>query len=163
MTAYAGFVLGLGLVCSFSSYARVPLSAHDVQERIGSEGAKATVAYLDQANEWDAVVERIGKGDSEWIAVAAQLATGTDAGDSEDLGISLAQALPHNPLAVLQVMDIVDESGVVGVDRVCGVPFIETTRAFNKAYLRRAIPAVSHVQAADLIAKRDKCLARLKS
>jgi len=79
------------------------------------------------------------------------------------LGICLARALPRNPSTVLRVTDLANEDGALGVNRVCGVPFIETTRAYNNAYKRRTIPAVGRVRDPTLAMARAKCLARLKS
>ena len=134
-----------------------------IDHLIETMGAHDAVVYLDKVDELDYMLDQIGRGKSEWIALATRIAPGTDASASEGLGISLARALPRNPSAVLRVVDLADEDGVLGVSRVCGVPFIEVTRAYNAAYERRAIPAVSRVLDPALAAARAKCLARLKS
>lgn len=138
-------------------------TVNQVEHLIKSRGAHDAVSYLDKANELDYMLDQVGRGNSEWIAIALRIAPGTDAAAAEGLGISLARALPRNPPAVLRVMDLANEDGVLGVNRVCGVPFIETTRAYNDAYKRRVIPAVGRVRDPTLGAARMKCLARLKS
>lgn len=151
------------ILCVFEAQGKPQLSADIVGNHIRTDGAKATVAYLSRMNEWDAAMEQVAKGSSKWIDIAGQLAQGSDAGTAEDLGIVLAQALPRNPAAVLRVLDQDDDAVVLGLNRVCGTPFIETTPAFNAAYERRASLALAHVRAPELAYKRDRCLARLKS
>lgn len=136
---------------------------NEIDHLIESRGARSTILYLNKVDELDYLLDQVGKGKSEWIAIAPRIAPGTDAAVAEGLGISLARALPRNPLAVLRVVDLANEDGVLGVNRVCGVPFIETTRAYNNAYKRRAIPAVSRVQDFTVATARAKCLSRLKS
>ena len=126
-----------------------------VEHLTKSRGTHDAIPYLDKTNELDYILHRIGKSKREWIALAPRIARGTDVSVSLGLGISLARALPHNPSNVLRVTDLANETGSLGVNRVCGVPFIETTRAYNNAYKRRAIPAVVRVRDPTLATARE--------
>ena len=90
-----------------------------IRDSIKREGAKATIADLAKADQWDAVSDRMDSGSADWIALAPLLASGSDAGSAEDLGISLAFSLPKNPNAVLAALDPAN-GPVIGADRVCG-------------------------------------------
>lgn len=158
------FLVGITFLWFGVAHAAMPPAPRiqQVEGFIQTKGAATTIRYLQDRDQWEAVLAQISNGGREWIAVAARLAPGSDGSSAEELGIVLAKALPRNPLAVLQVLDTNDD-GVIGINSVCDVPFIETTRSFNAAYLRRAIPAVRRIQDPGLVTKRDRCLARLKS
>ena len=105
------------------------------------------------------MLEHIGRGSNDWVALATRLAPGTDAASAEGLGIALARALPVNAAAVLRASSTQD--GPVAVKRVCSIPFIETTRSYNATYTRRALSALGQVHDASLQTKRDQCRAVL--
>lgn len=153
--ALAGRV-GTASVC----HAAPPPGPAAIAAQVRHDGAKATVAALNRSQQWDAVMARMQDGTSAWLALAPLLAAGTDAGPSEELGISLAYALPRNAEAVLAVLDPGD-GPVLGVGRVCGLPFVEETTARLAAYRRRAIRAVRRVADPRLASARAACLARL--
>ncbi len=132
-----------------------------VRAQIRNAGSKTTVTRLDNVGQMDGILDAIGSGDPEWIALVPLLAPGTDGADGEGLGIELATALPINPAAVLRIATPGD--GILGLLRVCGVPFIESTPASGKAYLKQATAAVAGVSDPALKTSRDRCLARLKS
>ena len=126
------------------------------------QGAERTVELLERADQWEGVLNNIGKGDNAWVSLAPRLAPGTDGASAEGLGIALARALPANPTAVLAVTEPGDH-GIISIYRVCSTPFIEASKAANAIYDSRAIRAVSRVSASELTARRDACIARLKS
>lgn len=135
MTARA---LVLLLLSGTVAHAAAPLpSARVLTARTRVDGARATVADLDRKHQLDAVLDKIGQGSTAWVALAPRLSTGTDGAGSEGLGIELARALPRNPVAVLQAAAFGADS-IIGIARVCGVPFIEATIASDNAYIRRA-------------------------
>jgi hypothetical protein len=74
---------------------------------------------------------------------SSKLAPGTDAATSEDLGISLAHALPLAPITVLRATE--KDGPTLGVSRVCGVPFIEDTVKDIAGYIHAAQLAVGKV------------------
>ncbi len=116
---------------------------------------------LDSNGQMDGVLDAIGSGDPEWIALAPLLAPGTDGADGEGFGIELATALPINPAAVLRIAT--PGNGILGLLRVCGVPFIESTPASDKSYVKQATAAVAEVSDPALKTLRDQCLAQLRS
>ena len=142
-------------------YAATLPSPQAIRAQIQHAGPKATVSRLDNDGGMDKVLEAIGTGDPQWIALAPLLAPGTDGADGEGLGIELATTLPINPAAVLRVAE--PGNGVLGLLRVCGLPFIETTAASNEAYLRLATAALAKITDPNLRSSRDQCLARLRS
>ncbi len=121
-------------------------------------GAKAVVDRLVASNEWDEVSDRIASGRTEWVTLAPKLADGTDAGSSEELGIDLALALPKNPTVVLRSINDKPwrEGGIIGVERVCGAPFIEDTEP--RGYVADAVVAVGRVSGVTVAGKKAACL-----
>jgi hypothetical protein len=91
---------------------------------------------------------------------SSQTRPGTDAATSEDLGISLAHALPLAPITVLRATDPKD-GPTLGVSRVCGVPFIEDTVKDIAGYIHAAQLAVGKVATPELQAVKATCLTLL--
>ncbi|SIO72548.1 hypothetical protein SAMN05444172_8983 [Burkholderia sp. GAS332] len=154
------FAVICGLFVMVSAQADV-LSPASIAARIGQQGADPVVRQLVANGEYEWVLDRIQAGNGQWIALAPRLAPGTDAGTAEDLGIALAYALPENPEAVLSVIDLRDDP-VIGVIRVCGVPFVEGTMNEVHAYVKRALTAVSHADSPRLARVRLACLNALR-
>lgn len=111
-------------------------------------------------SEWDSVLTHIDSGNAAWVALVPKLAEGTDGGNSEDLGIGLAYALPKNAKAVLLVIDP-NNGPVLGVSRVCSAPFIEDTVKNIPAYIKRAKVALAKVREVSLQDVKRACLAEL--
>jgi hypothetical protein len=133
----------------------------ELRTSLGRDGPQVTVRRLVAEHRWEAVLDRMGSGEAAWIALAPQLAPGTDAGSAEGLGVALAAALPKDPAAVLRAID--PQDGVVlGAHRVCASPFIEPKPEFVAHYRREALAAVSGVREPKLRAVRDACLAVLR-
>lgn len=127
---------------------------------ISQHGAQQTIGNLASSDEWDYVSDQMDKGGSAWIALAPRLASGSDAGSAEDLGLSLAFALPRNPKAVLAALDPAN-GHILGADRVCGLPFIEDTVKDRPGYKRRATAAVSGISQPGLADAKAACLKAL--
>jgi hypothetical protein len=155
-------VLPLLTCLAASAQAAPPPSLRAVQASITANGVARTIQSLDRSNQWDAVMDRIGRGDPAWIALAPKLAAGADGAKAEGLGIMLAKALPVNPAAVLRVLTA-NQYRAMSVDRVCGIPFIEPPPGADAAYKTEAVAAVTRVATPGLISVREKCLARLTS
>lgn len=147
--------LALSMPAATAAAAPPPTTAA-LAARLDRAGATATVRELNDEDRFDAVLDRIGQGSADWIALAPRLAPGTDAAAAEGLGIALAHALPLNPVAVLRATGV-DDDGAVGIKRVCSIPFIETSPSYNGAYARRALAALSAVRETALLSKRDEC------
>jgi hypothetical protein len=152
------FVLSCIWLAVFSSCAAAaPPSPNDLSKNIQAVGAKAVVDDLVKNNQWDKITTFMAQGQSNWISLAPSLAQGSDAGTSEDLGMALAFGLPKSPRAVLAAID--PQNGpVLGVDRVCGVPFIEGTISDVNGYIKQAIAAVSAVNDPSLAGVKAACL-----
>jgi hypothetical protein len=136
--------------------------AAGITAAIGRDGARAEVTALNRGGQWDHVLRKIDGGQEAWLDVAARLAPGTDAGAAEDLGISLATALPRNPAGVLRVVSDDPANAVIGVKRVCGVPFIEQPAPETARYVARASAALRRVADPALAARKARCLAALR-
>ncbi|RKE36027.1 hypothetical protein B0G76_2172 [Paraburkholderia sp. BL23I1N1] len=158
MKRTSGFTLVLALACSTAN-AGAQTSPSILAKQINDEGAKATVGAMSES-EWDNVLTHIDSGNAAWIALAPKLAKGTDGGNSEDLGIGLAYALPKNAKAVLSAIDP-DNGPVLGVSRVCSAPFIEDTVKDIPAYIKRAKAALTKVHEPSLQNVKKDCLAEL--
>jgi len=121
-------------------------------------GAGETVNALFDQHRWDFVSERIAAGDGAWLALAAKLAPGVDAGTAEELPIDLAFALPRNAAAVLAAI----RDGASDVGDVCSAPFIEDTVKDIPAYRRHAVAAVERVADPRLATTKTACLVALR-
>ena len=153
-------------ITAASAAAPVP-SAAALNAEIDAKGAKEVVNRLNGAhpdsngqNDWSRVIDQMWMGRAAYIKLAPKLAPGTDAGTSEDLGISLAHALPLAPITVLRATDPKD-GPTLGVSRVCGVPFIEDTVKDIAGYIHAAQLAVGKVATPELQAVKATCLTLL--
>ncbi len=151
----------LGVVLAAAAAAAPAIGPVQVSAEIGRTGAHATIARLARSGQWDGVITRIGEGSDAWLAVAAELAPGSDAGSAEDLGIGLATALPHNAAGVLRTASLKSSGTPIGIVHVCGVPFIEQAAAAAEAYRKQAVTAVSHLRDPSLADRKAICLAAL--
>lgn len=146
------------IACSMAN-ASAQTSPSILVKQLDDKGAKATISSMSES-QWDNVLNHIDSGNAAWVALVPKLAEGTDGGHSEDLGIGLAFALPKNPKAVLSVIDRAN-GPVLGVSRVCSVPFIEDTVPDIPAYVRQAKAALGKVHDASLQDVKKSCLAEL--
>lgn len=128
-------------------------------------GAKRTVDRLSSAalndthtefGDFDEVLKGIASGNGQWLALVPRLAPGTDAGTAESLPIVIAEALPKNPVGVLQLIKR-DASWL----NECGYPMIEPTPKEMRTYFRAAIPAVKSVHQRGLQKVKKLCLSEL--
>ena len=151
----------LMVMASGSALAGTAPPPADLRAMVAEHGARYVVDELVRQDRWDAVSRHIATGQADWLLLVPMLATGTDAGPSEDLGVDLAFALPKNPQAVLTVANEKKwaEGGIIGIQRVCGVPFVETTEP--RKYLRDTTRAVQGVTDPELANKRRQCLEAL--
>lgn len=146
------------IACSMTN-ASAQTSPSMLAKQLDDKGAKATVSSMSEA-QWDNLLNHIDAGSAVWIALVPKLAEGTDGGNSEDLGIGLAFALPKNPKAVLSAIDRTN-GPVLGVGRVCSAPFVEDTVPDILAYVRQAKAALGKVHDASLLDVKKSCLAEL--
>jgi hypothetical protein len=96
---------------------------------------------------------RVATWNDRWLRVVKELLTYTDAGMSEGLDDSMAEALPKTPRISKTFM----------VSRICSVEtFIEVSRATLRRHVRASIAAVQTVSNPDLQTVRQACLTTLK-
>jgi len=136
------------------------MTAGSIAAEIGSEGARPVVQRLWNSGEFGRVLDAIATGDSEWIALSPELASGADGAAGEGLGIALARALPKNPAAVLSALDA--ELPAISIARVCGLPFVEGSIQDIESYRREAEAALEQVRGAALQDRKADCLADLR-
>src|ERR1700730_14215989 len=153
-------------ITAASAAAPIP-SAVALNAEIDAKGAKDVIKRLNGAhrgangqNDWSRVTNQMWIGRAAYIKLAPKLAPGTDASTSEDLGISLAHALPLAPITVLRATDPKD-GPTLGVSRVCGVPFIEDTVKDIPGYIHAAQLAGGRVTTLELQAAKAACLTQL--
>jgi len=137
----------------------------EIGRMIDRYGAKRTVDELSKTvpndthsefGQLEKVLNGIASGNGRWLALVLRLASGTDAGTAESLPIAIAEALPKNPIGVLQLIKR-DASWL----SACGYPMIEPTRKETRAYFRMAIPTVQSVHGAGLEVVKRLCLSEL--
>ena len=107
--------------------------------------------------DYEVVLDGISSGDAQWLALAPGLQKGADAGPSEFLKISVAEALPHNAAAVLRL-------GAHGwpIANACSYPMLEPKPADTRRYFAAAIPAVTAVHDPALQSAKATCLSELR-
>ncbi|KRE90783.1 hypothetical protein ASG87_01215 [Frateuria sp. Soil773] len=159
MRWHAVFAMMLAAASGCVAAGDLPRRAEEVGARITQVGAKAFLDGLSE-DQLDELYGRIESGASAWVALAPRIAQGADAANAEGLTIELAFALPKNPEAVLSVATLHDDV-MLGVDRVCGMPFIEDTVKDRPAYKRKATTAVRAVSDPDLQTIKQACLSAL--
>lgn len=110
-----------------------------------------------EGQDWLQIEAYISNGDAQWIALASELYSGTDASTSEGLILALAEALPKNPGAVLKL-----ENTVISLKRICSLPFIEPEDAFIERYVVDTMTALDSVQDSALRRAAQTCRRRLQ-
>ncbi|EKN00805.1 MULTISPECIES: hypothetical protein [unclassified Acidocella] len=145
----------LTAACAWPALA-APLTPPELLKDIHQQGPRNVVAQLSAGNgaQWTDVLNRISMGNDEWLAVAAALRPGTDAGTGEDLTGALAYALLKNPQGVLPLT-----GGSIPLEAVCNVPLIEPTDAQVAKWKAEALTALSRVKATSLAREVAACRA----
>jgi hypothetical protein len=146
-------------VCAINAaYAEKPpiTDARQFLAYIDREGAEATLDKL-SSQQMDRVFVEIFTGAPLWLEVAKKLAPATDASNTLGIEVALARALTHNPEGVLPLLGAPKELPI-GIDRVCSLPFIESTERQNREHVRRVRAALRRVTSPALAAKKAECL-----
>lgn len=137
---------------------------HDMRQVLATRGPTRAVATMTATGDWGRLIASISSGDIGAISLVRELAQGTDASTSEELTISLAEALPKAPRNVLGVVTP-DRNSTLSYSRVCSAPFIEDSSRHQRLYKAAALRAVGRVVRSrdpDLLLARKSCLAELK-
>ncbi len=109
-------LLALVLVAQTSQGSSTFLS--EVRELIAAQGPKGALSTLFGDNaRWEAVLGAVATGKKEWLSVAAQLRPASDAHATETLNMAIQEALPHNSVAVLELV----ASGIFSAHEACGM------------------------------------------
>lgn len=133
-------------------------NAATLKERVALASKEgAPVNALSDA-EFDAFLAHVVKGQTEWINMLPAFSKNTDGYVAESLSISLAEAILHNPTAVLRVADDSGLYPTLDLDHVCGVPFIEISWQEVRDYQQKANASLATVTAPDVSAKKAACL-----
>ncbi len=135
-----------------------------VEKAIQDRGAPAVVDELNHqqgTSAWESIEDRVAMGNGRWLRVAQQLRRYTDAGVSESLDNSMAEALPRNAEGVLAMLGT-DQSKDFTSERVCsGETFIEVSKSRLRRHLRAGVTAVEKVSDPKLQHVKEACVAAL--
>ena len=135
-----------------------------MRQILATRGPTGAVAKMTAAGEWGRVIARISSGDIGAISLVRELAKGTDASTSEELTISLAEALPKAPRNVLGLLTP-DRNSTLSYSRVCSAPFVEDTSRHQRLYKAAALKAVRRVLRSrdpHTVLPSELCIAELK-
>ena len=91
-------------------------------------------------------------GDDAWFLIASKLRPFSDAGATETLEMSVAEALPKNPKAALKLI----EKGF-SLDWVCGEPYFEVPNEKILNHLHKALKSLRGVNDPSLIEIKTRC------
>lgn len=83
-------------------------SVSQLLQMISEKGANAVVHELcdgDESEWWNHMIPKIRKGNNAWLTVASALESGVDASTAEDLQGAVSEAIPHNPVSVLAILN----------------------------------------------------------
>jgi hypothetical protein len=143
------------------------LTPRKIKSEISREGPTQVLRRLfEDDSAWETVGRGIGSGSGQWLQVAAQLRSVSDAGASEGLTEAVQEALVHAPNAVLALACTVPATRCFRVEDVCGgygPGQIEDERplATILALVKKRKHVVKGVQEGNLAAKRQICLDQL--
>ncbi len=138
-----------------------PLQAVDVLTRVKDEGAKAVAEELWKENDtWNEVMTNVGRGDPQWLKVAASLRPGTDGGAAEMLDEAVFLALKPAPLAVLNLL----KSHEFETTSVCSSNVgADYPAAKSRRFIALRIKVLESVSEPTVREMRDQCLAGLRA
>ncbi len=141
--------------------AQPTISADSIAQRITVDGAERTVGAMYQnGKEWRQFLTAVAAGDEQWLKVAVQLRSGTDAGTTTQLLNSIGEALEHQPQTVLEIV-----SPALGMAGICGAPDVDdkrydsyslSTKAIEKR--KKKLGAITDPVFAEV---RDQCIKQL--
>ena len=158
----AMLALGLGTAAFAAQSQSSAITPSAVERMIDKYGARLTVKKLTNSppkrefGDYDIVLWGVSRGDRRWLALVPRLKAGTDAATGMALVVAVSEALPRNPKAVLRLI-----KANPSWRNVCTYPMIEPTKAEERMYFRKAIPAVRSVRDPDVRSVKRTCLANL--
>ena len=129
------------------------LTPGDFRALLAERDATTVVQSLDEAS-WNAFLAHVEAGDRGWIDLVPLLASGTDAGTSESLVITLSRALRANPQGVLSVL----AKSHYAADDICAENEIEISTLDAVRLIDEALVKVAAVLDPSLSEARNACL-----
>ena len=135
------------------------LSPAMLRAEIAAHGARAVVDRLwnipsDRTGEgWLGLEQHVAGGSEEWLVIAGELATVTDAGASHGLIIALHHALAKNPQGVLHLTSRLPFT----IESICSDGNDEEAPRQAARELRAALSAIEQVTTPELRVQRDQC------
>jgi hypothetical protein len=141
--------------------AQPTISTDSVAQRIAIDGAKKTVdAMYQNGMEWRQLLTAVATGDEQWLRVAVQLYSGTDAGTTSQLRNSIGEALEHQPQTVLKIVN-----PALGISGICEAPDVDDKRYDSYSLSTKAIEKRKKMLGAItdplLAGVRDQCIKEL--
>lgn len=137
-----------------------PVTPAEVTEMLKSQTPQQTVNALygnGENSRWDTVASGIAKGEPAWLALAPQIARGTDAGTSDDFGMAAQDALTTNPAGTLRLLTQIEMGA-----GACDENGFEVPAEQARAYYQAATAAVESVADPALQQIKTQCLAALR-
>jgi hypothetical protein len=137
-----------------------PVTPAEVTAMLQKQTPQQTVNALYGTGEnsrWATVASGIAKGDPAWLALAPQIAKGTDAGTSDDFGMAAQDALTTNPAGTLRLLTQIEMGA-----GACGENGFEVSAEQARIYHQTAIAAVESVNDPALQQIKTECLAALR-
>ena len=137
-----------------------PVTPEQVTEMLKTQTPQQTVNALwgkGENSRWETVASGIAKGDPAWLALAPQIAKGTDAGSSDEFGMAVQDALTTNPAGTLRLLTQIE----MGVG-ACSENGFEVPAEQARIYHQTAIAAVESVTDPALQQIKGQCLAALR-
>jgi hypothetical protein len=133
-------------------------TAQSILDEVKARGPKVALhEYTSTAvKKWHYILSQVETGDTQWLLVADQLHTASDASYSEDLEFAVATALPKNPKGVLRLSNF-------KLSQVCDVPYLEPTPRVVHSFQTKASAALATVTDSDLQGKKKQCQSILMS
>ena len=137
-------------------------SPDSMLSEIGDRGAPDVAIELYDSESWRVVMQKIEAGDRDWLLVALALFPGTDGAASEELSLTVSQALLTNPEAVLELFMTVSRPRF---DLCHGWGEFAGHRTFESAFaeVQAKIKKLEAVSDPSLAEARDACLKTLRS
>jgi hypothetical protein len=154
-------ILMAAILCPTLAVAQPSITTDSVAHRIATTGAKKTVdAMYQNGKEWHQFLSAVAAGDEQWIKVAVQLRSGTDAGTTTQLLNSIGEALEHQPQTVLE-----NVIPVLAIADICGAPDVDDKRYDSYSLSTHAIEKrkkmLRNITDPVLVEVRDKCIKQL--
>jgi hypothetical protein len=140
--------------------AGAPVTPAEVAAMLAKQTPQQTVNALYGTGEnsrWTTVARGIARGEEAWLALAPQIAKGTDAGTSDEFAMAAQDALTTNPAGTLRLLSQIEMGA-----GACAENGFEVSAEQASAFHQTAITAVEAVSDPALQKIKTECLAALR-